>query len=477
MDTPPYHPVEADLLHATCLPDGTVTTRNDAWTALFGAGPELWAFLSEADRPQAWQCVRDAAAGHLVTRQIFPVHRPDRDEPVPVLLHFLPVHLPDGVTAVSIVGETLAEPTTWVSSQTQRDRMANLGHMTMGIAHDFNNLLSTILGHAELMKTEGDAHTPAQQESLQAIERAALDGAALIRKIQRYIRQEKLSEFEPVHLDALVRDVIALTRPYWYNDPRRKGISIKIKRRLAEVPPILGSPTELREVLVNLVLNAVQAMPHGGDLSIETRHDPATGVQMIVRDTGIGMPDDVRRRIFEPLFTTKGQHGTGMGLAVSYGIIQEHGGTIDVTSAPGEGTTFTLTFPSVAQPDHPDQAPPTTAVTRHARILVVDDEDAVRTVLDRLLTLRGHTIRQAASGPEALRLARSESFDIVFTDQAMPDMSGRQFAHALRQQYPHLPIVLLTGDTDQGTVDDDIDAVLSKPFKVDDLEAVIQSLI
>ncbi|RMH63816.1 MAG: hybrid sensor histidine kinase/response regulator [Bacteroidetes bacterium] len=166
-----------------------------------------------------------------------------------------------------------------------------------------------------------------------------------------------------------------------------------------------------------------------------------------------------------------------MGLAVSYGIIQEHGGTIDVTSAPGEGTTFTLTFPSVAQPDHPDQAPPTTAVTRHARILVVDDEDAVRTVLDRLLTLRGHTIRQAASGPEALRLARSEPFDIVFTDQAMPDMSGRQFAHALRQQYPHLPIVLLTGDTDQGTVDDDIDAVLSKPFKVDDLEAVIQSLI
>ena len=185
--------------------------------------------------------------------------------------------------------------------------MEMLGRMSMGIAHDFNNLLTAVLGHAELLRSdllklgaERDVH-----DHLRSLEQAAGDGAALVRKIQQYIRNEKEERAEPVALHAIAEEVLTLTRPYWYNEPRRRGIAIQVESTLRPVPAILGTPTELREVLVNLVLNAVQAMPAGGTLTLATsRRDRACVVE--VGDTGVGMTASVRRRAFEPLFTTKG---------------------------------------------------------------------------------------------------------------------------------------------------------------------------
>ena len=478
----PFAPFEPELLVATCSPEGNLIAANEAWQALLGATADAWTHLSPEDQSLARQCVEEAAAGHLVTNQIFPVQMPERDEPLPVLLHFLPVHLIDDdgqshVRAITISGEVLAEPTSWTVSQTQRHRLETLGRMTMGIAHDFNNLLSGILGYTELLKifSVEDLHATTYTEHLTTIEKAALDGAALVKKIQQYIRQEKQTLFEPLDLPSLLQDCILFTRPYWYNEPRRQGIDIQLNLDLDEVPPVMGSASELREVFVNLILNAVQAMPEGGLLTLSTSCND--GVEVNIRDTGLGMSETVRKRIFEPLFTTKGEHGTGMGLAVSYGIIQEHEGTVHVTSKLSEGTVFTLTFPPAQEAAPVEDEETTELPSASARILLVDDEQMVRAVLTKLLTLRGHSVAAAASGPEALTLTESEGYDLIIVDQAMPEMNGRELAHILRGRFPDLPIILLTGDTEIGEPGQDIDIILSKPFQIKEVEATIQKLI
>ncbi len=477
----PY--VEPELLVAICAADGALVHRNRAWTAALGTAADPWLRLDDDDRDRVTDALRQAAEGTLVTNQLCTVRRAGRDEPLPVLLHFVPVRLPTAgaalrVQAITVTGEVLAEPPSWMPSQTQRHRLESLGRMTMGIAHDFNNLLSALLGHAELLKNEAQRQGlgASIQESLDTIEQVAVDGASLIEKIQRFVRQETETHFEPVALPAIIQDCITITRPYWYNEPRRRGILISVDTDLADVPAIMGSPSELREVFVNLILNAVQAMPQGGGLTFTADHHAREGVRVRVRDTGQGMTEEVRAHIFEPLYTTKGSEGTGLGLTVSYGIVQEHNGAIRVASAPGRGTQFTHTSPP-AEDQLIDQPAPAPAPTgKAARVLVVDDEQRVRTVLSKLLALKGHTVEQAASGAEALAMLENLAFDIVFTDHGMPAMNGHQLASALRRRLPAMPVVLVTGDSEV-TATKDVNAVLSKPFKLHTLETVIQRFV
>ncbi len=471
---------EPELLVATYSIDGEPIYQNEAWQNIIG---QDWSRLSTEDRERATLYISEAGRGSLVTNQFFLLVVPGRDEALPVLLNFLPVHLPDGanntrVAAISLTGEVLREPDTWTQSQTQRNRLETLGRMTMGIAHDFNNLLSGILGYTELLKSyaDEDVKDPTLSEHLRTIEQAALDGAALIRKIQQYIRQEKQTHFTPLDIPTLIQDCVSLTRPYWYNEPRRQGIAIEVNQDFGDVPPVIGSATELREVFLNLILNSVQAMPEGGTITFRT-YNTADGVRVDVQDDGVGMSENVRRRIFEPLYTTKGERGTGMGLAVSYGIIQEHEGTIRVESHLGEGTAFHILLPRAEEKRQERREKIDNRPRKAARIMVVDDETMVRTVLEKLLSLRGHSVQQAESGETALRLAESNNFDIVFTDLGMPEMNGRQLAGELRARHPHLPIVLLTGDTEAGEPGGDVDVVLSKPFKIDQLESTIQDIL
>ncbi|MEM8559726.1 MAG: ATP-binding protein [Bacteroidota bacterium] len=480
-----------ELLYATCAPDGERLHCNTAWGSILGT-EGLWEAMSDEDARFAAEYLSEAAAGGLVTNQVFLVDRHKRDLPVPVLLNFLPIFLPDqqaGSLKVMVTGEVLQEPVSWATEQTRRRRMEMLGQMAMGIAHDFNNLLTSILGHTELLRGDltrlfgghGSLATDAVGQ-LKTIERAALDGAVLVKKIQQYIRHEKQERFERIDLSELIEEVLALTRPYWYNEPRRQGILIRTRKQLAELPKISGSGTELREVFANLILNAVQAMPHGGTITVRTHVDEARGVVAEVRDNGLGMPEDVRSRIFEPLFTTKGDRGTGMGLTVSYGIVQEHEGTIEVTSQAGEGTRFTLTFPILTDvPAEPRPVLPEPEVdvedARVGHLLVVDDEEMVRSVTGRLLRLKGHEVDEAEGGERALARIADHPYDLVLTDLSMPDMNGRELAFRIRQHHPRLPIILLTGDTDADDGSEHIDVVVKKPFKLDDLEAVVQRLL
>jgi signal transduction histidine kinase/CheY-like chemotaxis protein len=494
--------VDSEFLLASFTVSGERVSFNAAWEAVFGNGKTAWERLSLGDDDLACQNVREAATGSPVTHQLFLIHVPIREEPLPVLLHFMPVFLPDAaghprVVAVQVTGDVLVEPSTWTASQTLRHRMETLGRMTMGIAHDFNNLLGGILGHLELFRHGAVEAPPTFAEHLYAIEQAALDGALLVRKIQRYVRQEQEAAFEPTDLAVLLQDCQVLTRPYWFNEPRRQGITITFTLDLEEVPPITGTAAALRDVFVNLILNAVQAMPQGGAITITLRHVPVQGVIVRFQDTGTGMSEAVMARIFEPLFTTKGERGNGMGLAVAYGTVQEHGGSIHVASRLGEGTTFTLIFPvgnfgdqprpeTLRQPPYllgsPEVVPPvapleTAAPALVARLLVVDDDPRVRTILARLLRLLGHDVVETASGPEALARLPEAPFDLVFTDLGMPDMNGRQLAEAIRAQRADLPIVLLTGDTEVGQPDRVINAILSKPFKLIDLQNTLAYLL
>lgn len=476
-----------ELLVATVTSRGQNVSANAAWEAVFGR-QGLWDGLQAEDVSFAEEYLAEAASGSLVTNQVFLVDRHRRDLPVPVLLNFLPVRLPDampGALPVIITGEVLQEPKSWAMEQTKRRRMETLGQMAMGIVHDFNNLLTSILGHVELLKGSVagvPGLSPEVPDQLGTIERAAADGAALVHKIQRYIRHDRATRFEPLDLAALLEEVASLTRPYWYNEPRRQGIAITLRKEIEPLPAIRGVETELREVFVNLILNAVQAMPRGGSLTLRAYTRAGGTVVAEVGDTGIGMPEAVQRRIFEPLFTTKGEAGTGMGLTVSYGIVQEHDGEIEVYSEPGQGTRFILRFPATPEAEarpkpEPEAQPEAAAPGRVAQILIVDDEKMVRGVTGKLLRLKGHTVTEAASGPEALTRLAEQPFDLLVTDLGMPEMSGHELAYRVRQHHPRMPIILLTGHTDAEDLSEHVDVVMKKPFQLDALEATIQRLL
>ncbi|MBC7223897.1 MAG: GAF domain-containing protein, partial [Anaerolineae bacterium] len=266
------------------------------------------------------------------------------------------------------------------------EKLRALGRMASGIAHNFNNTLAVILGRAQLaQRRTGD---PELQADLQAIVRAAQDGASTVRRLREYTRMEPVPP-GPVstNLNEVVRTVVDVTRPRWKDEPEREGRPVQVVVEEGDVPPVPADASELREVLTNMIFNAVDAMPSGGTITLRTRQDGDWAV-VEVQDTGIGMSEEVRRRVFDPFFTTKGPASTGLGLSTSYGIVRRHGGNIEVQSMLGKGTTLTIRLPTVAAAPAEAPAPePVVPATRSGHILVVDDDPEVRETLSRVLAL------------------------------------------------------------------------------------------
>ncbi|MEK6529783.1 MAG: ATP-binding protein, partial [candidate division NC10 bacterium] len=316
---------------------------------------------------------------------------------------------------------------------------------------------------------------PKLRQWLQVIERAATDGARTVRRIQEFARIRRDQPFVTVDLNKVVQDALEVTQARWQEDAQSRGVTIHVTTELTPVPPVSGDPAELREVLTNLILNAVDAMPGGGTLTLATRADETT-VSLTVHDTGVGMTSDVQPLIFDPFFTTKGPSGTGLGLSITYGIVSRHGGQIRVESAEGEGTTFHLTFPvSTVEAEPP--APAALEPVAPLRCLVVDDEQPVLEVLGDVLAAGGHSAVLVADGAEAIRRFKAEPFDIVFTDLAMPGVNGWQVARAVKDQAPSVPVLLVTGWGVELSPDElrgkGIDAVLSKPVQFEDILAAV----
>ena len=357
------------------------------------------------------------------------------------------------------------------------DKLRALGQLASGVAHDFNNSLAAILGRAQLLRRQ--VNEPGLVRNLDIIQTAAEDAAATVRRIQTFARKSAVKEFERVDVASLLNDAIEITRTRWQNEARVRGLEYDVKLETESEHYTYGSASELREVFVNLIVNAVDAMPRGGKLLVTCRRRDDR-LQLHFADNGMGMPEDVRQKIFEPFFSTKGAHGTGLGLSVSYSIIERHSGSISVVSEPGSGTNFTIDLPAVVVETTSEESPDAFGDVPSLRILVVDDEEPVRETLAEMLVAVHHRVELAGSGQEAVEKMRRGQFDFVFTDLAMPEMDGWETARLIRKNWPGVRIVLVTGygpTTTPPTGEEDlVDAIIGKPFDFTQVGSTIDAL-
>ena len=358
------------------------------------------------------------------------------------------------------------------------EKLRALGEMASGVAHDFNNLLASVLGRAQLLLRR--VQEPQLRQWLQVIERSALDGAQTVRRLQEFTRIRRDQQLEPLDINQVVRDALEITQSRWKEEPTSRGIAVEVRTVLAEVPAVLGDGSELREAMTNLILNALDAMPEGGTLTLTTALVDER-IEIAVADSGVGMPPEVRDKVFDPFFTTKGPQGTGLGLSMTYGIISRHGGSIAVESEPGLGSTFRVSLPRAADVQ-PAPAPPPVPVTpavRALRCLVVDAEPPVRAVIGDILESAGHYVVTLGDGGEAIARFAAEPFDLVVTDLAMPRVSGWQVARAVKHAAPQVPVFLVTGFGVELSAEErrahGVDLVLVKPLQIQEiLDAVAE---
>jgi signal transduction histidine kinase/ActR/RegA family two-component response regulator len=383
--------------------------------------------------------------------------------------------------------ETIAEAHTRHEAQREQEihaqKMAALGELSFGVAHNVNNTLTGILGRAQLILR--NSNDPAKIEAgLELIIKSAEDGAHIIRRIQDFARQRPSREFEIISIAELLKDACEMTRPRW--EARSEFAPIRFALHADCKAHIKGDPVELREVLVNMIYNAIDAMPSGGEVRVATQEN-RDRVVISITDTGTGMTPEVKQRLFDPFFTTKGKAGTGMGLAVSFGIIRRHEGSIEVDSEPGRGTTFKISLPKVspASTTAEGASPVESAISTSddkVRVLVVDDETHVREVLIEALEAEGCEVVSAQSGEIALALFNQYEgkFDAVFTDIGMPEMSGWELVTEIRERSKTMPIAIISGWADAISVQTRnavrADWVVAKPFDINKISSIAQEI-
>ncbi len=372
----------------------------------------------------------------------------------------------------------------------QMEKLSALGELASGVAHDFNNTLAGILGRAQLLQRTDDLEKI--KRGLDIIIKTADDGAKTVKRIQDFARQRRDHNFELVSIDQILMDASEITRPRWKNCAEASNIHITLEVQIGSNAMVMGDDSELREVLVNMVFNAIDAMPEGGTLTLST-HTEGDSVIVKVIDTGVGMYPEVRSRIFDPFFTTKGKAGLGLGLAVSFGIIRRHSGNIEVESQYGSGTEFRITLPvakivasSVNQSECapvvlPEEVSPIVEQRQlPMRLLVVDDEVFVRDLLRDILEGERCDVCVAESGNEGLALFREMSFDAVFTDVGMPGMSGWELAREIRQVNKKIPIAVITGWGEavgsHEQKEAGVDWIVAKPFTADRIAELVRDI-
>src|SRR6185312_7561477 len=313
------------------------------------------------------------------------------------------------------------------------------------------------------------------REYLEITQRAIEDVAHTIGRMRDFYRgREPELVLAPVDVNRVVQEVVELTRARWSDMPQQRGTVVEARLDLTHgLGPASGIESEMREALTNLVFNAVDAMPDGGTLTVRTSA-LAAHIEIAVTDTGMGMDEETRRRCLEPFFTTKGDRGTGLGLAMVYGVVRRHSGEIEIESTPGVGTTVRLRFASVAALEIPLSEVPETAPVG-LRLLVVDDDPVVNKTLRQILEIEGHEVTTAMGGQEAIDLVHGvrNAFDVVITDLGMPHVDGTRVAAAVKENSLATHVILLTGWGQklvaEGSVPPQVDYVIGKPPKLRDL--------
>lgn len=395
----------------------------------------------------------------------------------------------DGAYMLTILIRDISERRKMEELILQSEKLKSMGEFAGGVAHNFNNILSVIMGRTQLLRRNmqippdreaAEKFVEELKKSLEIIEKASIDGADTVKRIQDFAGTApiEVEGFTAVNVNEIIEQALECTRLKWHDDAWARGISISIKKDLSPLPLVGGNASELRAVFVNLINNAVDALPRGGLIRVKT-YSGAGQVVGIVEDSGVGMSREVQGRIFDPFFTTKGVQSTGLGMSVSHGIITRHHGTITVESVENRGTTCCLKFPVyTGAPQEERQASSLPEKARKASILVVEDEEEVRELLKDILTDGGHEVEFSSNGQRGLELFQEKKFDLVFTDLGMPGMSGWQVAEKIKQLSSDTPVALITGwevkKKKQELKKNGVDVVLKKPFRVDEILRLVQ---
>ena len=370
----------------------------------------------------------------------------------------------------------------------QQARLSTLGQLASGIAHDFNNILMPILGYSELLLADPAtlANREKAQDAIRRINRAALDARQITGRLRWIYKPTDEGEYASTDLNAVVQEALEMTRMRWEKELGARNIPIRVETHLAPQAPVMGDASQLREALMNLILNAVDAMPEGGILTLSTTWQPPHAL-LCVADTGIGMNDEVKARCQEAFFSSKGKsHDAGLGLTIVAGILSRHKGTLEIDSAPGRGTTVCMRLPSAPDsaslaksPAH--QSAANAPGTARLRILLAEDDPEVMELLLRVLQMDGHTVESARNGAEAIeKLAGGQRFDMVISDYAMPQANGDAVARAVQERMPATPVLLLSGFgelmNDETERPPGVTRILSKPISPLLLQQVVQEV-
>jgi PAS domain S-box-containing protein len=384
----------------------------------------------------------------------------------------------------------------------QQERLRALGQMASGVAHDINNALSPAALYAQSLLELEQGLSQRARERLETIQRAIEDVAQTVDRLREFYRpQDPQSASSTVHLDRVLAQVVDLTRARWLDMSQEHGSVIDVQTSIAtDLPPIIGSEGEFRDALTNLILNAVDAMPEGGTLTlraytildeygegaIDAHAQSPAQISVEISDSGVGMDEDTKRKCLEPFFTTKGERGSGLGLAMVYGTIQRHNGQIEIDSELGKGTTIKLIFPVGLTVGDASSAPVSDVrPSRGLRILVVDDDPLLLKSMRDTLESDGHEVVVADSGQSGIDAfaganRRRQPFDAVFSDLGMPYVDGRKVAAAIKALSPRTPVVLVTGWGQRMKAENDlppdVDRVLSKPPKIGELRKALADL-
>lgn len=451
-------------------------TKTTGYTREELKGKDFLELIYQPDHERARECFNKALRGYGESYDAR--YQTNKAETRYAAIDTAPLIQNERTTGVLWVARDITEQTQQRQRAAQADKLRALGQLASGVAHDFNNALAAILGRTQLMNRQ--VTDSGIKRNLDIIQTAAEDAAATVRRIQTFARQTSDKQFERLNIANLLRDSIEITRTRWENEALMRGLHIEVELQTNGDFYTEGQASELREVFINLIVNAVDAMPRGGRIIVSCGERNGK-IVLRFKDSGTGMTEEVRERIFEPFYTTKGMQGTGLGLAVSYSIIESHSGSISVISEIGKGTIFEIELPMVEYTKDVISETQILAETPSLRVLVIDDEVFVRDTLADMLEALGHEVVAVDGGANAFDEMSKQRFDLVFTDLSMPEIDGWEVAHFIRNKWNDTSIVMVTGygsgvQSPRGE-QNLIDGVIGKPFDFDQVSETIAQVI
>ena len=357
----------------------------------------------------------------------------------------------------------------------ESEKLRALGLMTSGIAHDFNNMLAIISGNIDLIELEEDKEKILKK--VQIIKKTAKGSAKTIKRLQKYVKtKDDMLLPRTINLNDLVKEAIEMSIPIWKDGPQEKGLNVEIVDKLTEDEVIIhGDDADLREAVINMIFNSVDAMPQGGKIHIAT-YTKDESIYLELSDSGIGMDEEAKSRIFDPFFTTKGVGNSGLGMSILYGTIKKHNGSIDIKTTPGKGTMFTIALPKGKEKTEKSGVESSHAIsTEKVNILIIDDEPQLGAVISEMLSLQGHQTSVFDSGKGGIEAFKKGGYEVLITDLGMPDVSGWEVIDTARQIAPGVISGIITGwDISEAEAKrKGADFLINKPF---DSNQIVQAV-